>query len=218
MKPQTTLFFPVLIGVLFLPLSQSAMAASINGTGLPISHPTLAGGAVIDFSSHTSGHASPSLSYTDVEISGNNVLRITDSFNGMFNMTGKCMALTSNDRTQEVTFTFSTPVDAFGFNLGGTDSPWHLVAYSAANDIVGERTIAPFGNSNNGEWFGIASSGITAARLYNTEFDVLNNTGITDYVVLDNFTYATPVPEPSTCILTGLGLVGLSLSARKRRG
>lgn len=77
-----------------------------------------------------------------------------------------------------------------------------------------DLTISAFGNSNNGEWFGISTPGIASARLYNTAYDTSNNTGTAEYVVLDNFTYAKSVPEPSTLALLVLGLAGIGVRRR----
>jgi hypothetical protein len=169
----------------------------------------LVGGSVIDFETNSDGEAALTFGYPDVTMTGNNILRITNSFGGSFNVMGNSMALTSNDRTEEVIFDFLSPVDAFGFNFGGADFEWYLIAYSAANTILDELTISPFGNSNNGEWFGISAAGIASAKLYNTAFDVGSNSGTTDYVILDNLTYVKSVPEPATLLLMCLGLAGI---------
>ena len=106
-----------------------ARAAAIGGQGLPASHPALAGGLTVDFQATAAGAAAVSFSYGGVTGTGNNLVRITTDFDGSFNTTGHSLALTTNDRTQEVLFDFSVPVDAFGFNFGGTDQLWKLVAY-----------------------------------------------------------------------------------------
>jgi hypothetical protein len=198
--------------------ARNAAAVAIGGLGAPSSHPDLAQGSIIDFEANTSGEAAISFGYPDVSMTGNNLLRITDSYDGSFNVTGNSMALTANDRTEAITFNFSSPVDAFGFNFGGADKEWRLIAYSTNMSILDELAISPFGNSNNGEWFGISAPGIASARLYNTAFDIGSNTGTPDYVVIDNFTYANAVPEPGTFLLMGLGLAGLGLSRPRRQG
>ncbi len=192
-------------------LSQNLFATPISGLGLPSDNPSLAAGTVIDFESDSNGDVAVIFSYPDVTMTGNNVLRITSSFNGSFNVSGNSMALTSNDRTEEIRFDFSSPVDAFGVNLGGLDFEWHLVAYSSSNAILDDLIITPFGSSNDGEWFGISTPGIASAILYNTAYNASNDTGTPDYIVLDNFTYATSVPEPVMLVLMSLGLAGLGI-------
>ncbi|MGR8931949.1 MAG: PEP-CTERM sorting domain-containing protein [Gammaproteobacteria bacterium] len=199
-------FTSVLVCVIGLYPAGNAAAMPISGFGVPSDHSDLAGGEVIDFEFNSSGDSADSFGFGSVTMTGNNVLRITDSFSGTFNVSGNSLALTTNDLTQEVAFDFLSPVDAFGFNFGGADLEWRLVAYSSTNAVLDELIISPFGNSNNGEWFGLSLAGIASARLFNTEFDTASNSGATDYVVLDNFTYVKSVPEPATLALFSVGL------------
>jgi hypothetical protein len=215
LKRRRRVFMAALAGIVGVFLAQTATAVPISGFG---TSPALAGGSVINFEASTNGEAAITFSYPDVTMVGNNLLRITDSFNGSFNVTGNSMALTSNDRTEEVVFNFLSPVDAFAFNFGGADLEWRLIAYSVTNTILDELTISPFGNSNNGEWFGISTAGIVSARLYNPAFDVGSNSGSTDYVIIDNFTYVESVPEPATILLMCLGLLGILATSMRRRG
>lgn len=216
-KRQAKIFISTFICMAGIFLAQNAVAVPISGFGPPSSHPDLAGGSVIDFEANANGEFATIFGYTNVSMNGNNILRITNSFDGSFNVTGNSMALTSNDRTQEITFNFMSPVDAFGFNFGGADLEWRLISYSAADSILNELIISPFGGSNNGEWFGISASGIASARLYNTAFDIGDDTGTPDYVVIDNLTYVSAVPESSTFMLISLGLAGLGFGFRRQR-
>jgi hypothetical protein len=216
MKQQKRIFISSLICILAVPLAQNAVALPLSGFGSPSDHADLAGGSVIDFETNANGAFATTFDFADVSMSGNNLLRIISSFSGSYNVTGNSLALTTNDRTQEITFNFAAPVDAFGFNFGGADLDWHLIAYSATSTVLDAFNIAPFGSSNNGEWFGIAAPGIASAKLYNTAFDITGNTGTLDYVVIDNFTYAEPIPEPATILLVGTGLAGLAAARRRK--
>lgn len=197
---------------------QPAAATNISGLGLPSDHADLAGATVVDFAANVSGDFAASFTYGNVTLTGNNVLRVTDTFDGSFNMTGNSLALTTNDRTQEITFEFLAPVRAFGFNIGGTDQAWRLIAYSATSAILDTLDIPVLSSNDNGEWFGVSAPGIASARLFNTAFDVGTDTGTLDYIVLDNVSFANDIPEPDTIVLVSLGLLGLRLGRAHRGG
>lgn len=94
------IFICTLIFVAGISVAQHAAATPISGLGLPSDHADLAGGAVIDFESNPHGDVAMTFSYADLTMTGNNVLRITNSFSGSFNVTGNSLALTSNDQTE----------------------------------------------------------------------------------------------------------------------
>lgn len=198
-----------LIGAL---LSTSTLASPISGTGLPSSNAALAGGSVIDFESNTPvTDDAVTLTYPDVSMTGNSTLRISAAFDGQFNVTGKALALTTNDSVKEVVFAFTGLVDAFGFNIGGTDvADWQLVAYSATGATLESLSVPVLNDGNNGNYLGIAMPGIASARL--------SNSGSEDYVVLDNFTYVKQIPEPFSLALIGIGIAGIAYRQRKRSG
>lgn len=202
--------------ILAVLLAQDVAAMTISGLGSPSSHPDLAGGSVIDFEANADGETAITFGYADVSMTGNDVLRISAAFGGSFNVTGNSLALTTNDLTQQLTLSFLSPVTAFGFNFGGADVAWRLSAYSAAGALLDEQLISPFGNSNDGAWFGISAPGISSARLHNTAFDIGAGTGTPDYVVIDNVTVVRAIPEPATTLLMGLNLAGLCLGRLRR--
>lgn len=199
-------------GIFYVRAAPAPEPVLLSGQGSPSDHASLAGGTVIDFEANTPGDAAVSFVYGDVTMTGNNPLLITDAFDGSHNTTGNSLALTGNDRTQEIVFDFATPVDAFGFNFGGTNETWHLVAYGAGDTVLSELDLPQIDPTNDGDWRGIAASGIVSAKLFNTAFNVETDSGTLDYIVLDNFTYqvaAVPEPETYAMMLAGLGLVGL---------
>lgn len=199
-------------GIFYVRSAPAPAPVILSGQGMPSDHAALTGGTVIDFEYDTPGDFAASFDYGGVRMTGNNLLRISDAFDNQFNATGNSLTLTTNDRTQAIEFDFASPVDAFGFNFGGTNETWHLIAYGAGGTILEELDLPVLDTGNDGDWRGIAAAGIVSAKLYNTAFDVGTDSGSLDYVVLDNFTYlAAPVPEPETyaLMLAGLGLVGL---------
>ena len=214
-QPAKSFMLP-LIGVCVAAYASHATATAISGQGLPASHAELTGGTVVDFEANTSGEFATSFTYPGVTMTGapgNKIMWVLNNFDAQFNVTGNSLALTTNDRTQEIVFDFTAPVSAFGFNLGGTDEAWRLIAYSASSTILDEVLLPVINNANDGQWYGIAVQGIASARLYNTAFD---NTGGLDYIVIDNFTFASHVPEPATLALLVLGLLGLGVSRARK--
>jgi len=148
-------------GIFYVRDAPAPAPVILSGQGVPSDHASLAGGTVIDFEAQTAGDAAVSFDYVGMAMTGNNMLRITDAFNGSHNTTGNSLALTSIDRTQEIVFDFNTPVDAFGFNFGGTNETWHLVAYGAGDAVLEELDLPVIDPTNDGDWRGIAAEGIS---------------------------------------------------------
>lgn len=205
-------------GIFYVRPAPAPEPVLLSGQGSPSAHAALAGGTVIDFESHTAGDSAGAFGYGGVVMTGNNLLRISDAYDGQFNVTGKSLALTTQDRTQQLEFDFADPVGAFGFNFGGTDETWRLVAYASDGSVLAELDLPQIQDGNGGDWRGIQAQGIASATLYNTAFDVGTDSGDLDYIVLDNFTYlAAPVPEPQTYALMLAGLGFVRLVARRRK-
>lgn len=114
-------------------------------------------------------------------------------------------------------FDFSTPVNAFGFNMGASNEDWILRAYDSSSGILEAFTLPQTWFSNAGEFYGIANPNIAYATL--TQVTSVNESGGIDYIIMDNFKYVTgqinSVPEPATMLLLGSGLLGLLGFRRK---
>jgi hypothetical protein len=114
-------------------------------------------------------------------------------------------------------FDFSTPVNAFGFNMGASNEDWILRAYDSSSGILEAFTLPQTWFSNAGDFFGIANPNIAYATL--TQVTSVNEPGGIDYIIMDNFKYVTgqinSVPEPATMLLLGSGLLGLLGFRRK---
>ena len=87
-----------------------------------------------------------------------------------------------------------------------------VTAFDAGNNVVGtfDKTFAAFGSSTYNQFMtaGWVEASPSIARV------VIQGDG----VVLDNFTFTTPVPEPKTyaMLLAGLGMIGFAARRNKR--
>ncbi len=142
--------------------------------------------------------------------SNKNILVTLDT-SGYFLQTG-----VQNFETLQLSFT--TDVNDFSFNFGGTNNDWELTAFDQSDTEIDRLLINSLEN-NGGNTFGI-SSGLT-----NISYATLTNLGdpffgnLEAVASVDNLKYSTtsPIPEPSTyaLMLGGLGFVGF-MAARRR--
>lgn len=159
--------------------------------------------------------------------SDSQAFHVDGDYNGSYNTFGgkSVHSCYCNDSFSELYFTFSQPVEGFGFFWGASDNQWTLTGYDAANAVVASFALPITHSSNAGDFVGIFAQGMTHATLAGPS---------SDYVFVDNVTFGktyngpggsgseggggTGVPEPATwaMMILGFGAVGLSLRGARR--
>ncbi len=178
----------------------------------------LPGGVVVDFDAGPTGDFA---SFTSGAVTFTGIgapLTVGSDFNGSFNTRGVNSLLTGFDLDPDAfEITLASPVSAFAFLWGASDNTWTMDVYDSANTLLESIAVSAVFASNDGDYFG--ATGANIARIVLT--DTGDSLGVGDFVFLDNFTYLTRgdtgVPEPTTLLLMGAGLVGMGLRRRGNR-
>jgi PEP-CTERM motif len=123
------------------------------------------------------------------------------------------VVFTTQSSGTSITFTFSTPINAFGvsvYHLGTVGATDLSITTTGAPQLVYDGFT--YGGGSLLLFAGVFDSATTFMSA------TVTNTALGDYVELDNVLYgsAAPVPEPGTLTLLGAGLAGLRFLRRKR--
>ncbi len=194
-----------------------AQAGYINGNVASGNLTTvISGGTVVDFESTALG-LYPGFAASGVQFNGlGGGLRVSSQgTGGIYNTRDRAHLQNDFGVTPSFEFIFlGGPVSQFAFLFGALNVDWTMDAFDSANNLLESYTFqsTPFAN-NNGEYFGIVRGTADISR-------VLLSQDSGDWVQFDNLTYsgtAAAVPEPASIAMWGLGALGLTVAARRRR-
>ena len=199
-----------LIAASFLLIASSAHAQTQITSA---SDPALVGAILQDFNSVVNGsYGTINLGALTISTIGTDPISFSNGYNGVYGATGTVLLNFTSGFASTVRFSFATPVSAFGFILGGSDSgPGTLSAYDGIGNLL-----ASFNTAFNGpyqSYEGIAAAGISYADWAPYAYPTGNN----DTVLIDDFSYqeAVPAPEPASMVLIATGLLGVAAMRRR---
>lgn len=217
---------PILIVLVVLGYCNAAFASIITNS----SDAALLGAAVLDFESE----AVNTYVFSDIGdvsfISLDRHLRIDNSFAGQYGTTGKYLDNGSYENMGffSLQIEFANSTNAFGFQWGAAEpainqypaAVWHLNAYDTSDNLLGTYLLPNTGPDTVGAFVGLAFNDIKYATLVNTSpSNIAAGNGIGyDWIFIDNFTYTTStssVPEPSSVLLLGAGILGAGIMRKK---
>jgi hypothetical protein len=151
-----------------------------------LSDPALSNASLVDFEAAAPGtYTSITLGEVTFSTPSDRVEFISVAYSGNYNTKGQSLQNTYDMRGfSSLTISFSSPINAFGFNWGASDEFWTLTAFDATGTVLDSQSLPITKASNAGDFVGInaGSSLISYATLATTNFN--------DYVFIDNFRYA----------------------------
>lgn len=198
--------------VLVLVFCLAAQAALITSK----SDPALSGATVIDF------EAAPLGPFTLLTVNG--VVfspmpvgargYISADYSGSYGATGRSLQNTyAPDAFGVLRILFPSPVSAFAFNWGASDTQWSLTAYDSSDNLI-ETVYLPVTSSSNDGYAGIKAGSALISRA------VLSGSA-GDYIFIDDFKFAgageSAIPEPGTLVFAGIGLSAILLARLRAR-
>ncbi len=206
-----------LVVTLALVASSASFATRITSAG----DPALAGALVEDFGTSALYFSSRDFltgsdGFTISSADATRDLHLDSTFCGNFGTSGACFDTLASDGQPnddfDVVFT-GDGVSAFGFAVNALDIDWTVQTFDVDDNLLGTYTIVDqsltlSGNNRRG-YFG-------ATEVAAIKTVTVRSAGGSDRALLDDFAFV-PVPEPSTAVLAGLGLMGLASLRRARR-